>query len=217
MVESSGTTSYAYDKLNSNPSSVTYSYDSAGNRTAMTQDGTTISYDYDAADRLTAITTGAASTTLTWDNIGQLLSKGGQTYTWDAIGRLVGLTNDGTTASYTYNGDGVRVGSTVNGTTTSYLQNLASGLPDVLIETTAGIATHYVYGSGIVARIGNETSYYHADGLGSTRAMSNLAAQAATVYTYDAFGMVRVQSNNSSNPFTYTYRNGTMIRTLVDS
>jgi len=75
--------------------------------------------------------TGGTSLSFTWNNNGQMLTKGSQSFSWDPLGRLEGLTNGGTSANYRYNGDGVRVGRTVSGTTTTYLQDLASGLPQV--------------------------------------------------------------------------------------
>ena len=93
MVEPSGTTTYTYDELNrltgvaypiGNPANVTYTYDAMGNRLTLTEGGVTTNYVYDNADRLTS-TTGGSAQTFTWDNNGQMLSKGSQTFTWDAL------------------------------------------------------------------------------------------------------------------------------------
>jgi RHS repeat-associated protein len=135
-----------------------------------------------------------------------LLIKGSQTFSWDSLGRMTGLTNGGTKASYDYNGDGMRVGRTVNGTATTYLQDLAAGLPVVMVESTNSIPTRYIYGTDLMTQLDNADApaYYHADGLGSTRAMSDLSGQQTATYTYDAFGAVRTQTGGAGNPFTFT-------------
>jgi RHS repeat-associated protein len=214
MSEPDGVTNYTYDDLyrltgvtypSGLPLAVTYTYDPMGNRKTMTQDGILTTSDYDIADRLLSTTTGAVTTDYTWDNNGNMLSKGSQTFSWDAFGHLTGLTNGSTTASYTYNGDGVRVGRIVNGTGTAYLQDLAAGLPIVMAETTNANTARYVYGVDLISQVdGINFGYYHADGLGSTRVMTDIAGVQSAAYTYDAFGSVRSQSGGAGNSFTYT-------------
>ena len=145
-------------------------------------------------------------TSFTWDNNGNMLAKGAQTFTWDQANRLTGLTNGGATASYTYNGDGVRVGRTVNGITTAYLQDLAAGFSVVLRETTSGSHTNYVYGNDLKASINNDgvLSFYHTDGLGSTRLLTNNSGVVTDRYSYDVFGSSRTHTGVSAQPFTYT-------------
>jgi RHS repeat-associated protein len=213
MVDGSGTTSYTYDELNrltgvtypsGTPASVSYTYDAMGNRLTMVQDGVTTTYTYDAADRLTG-TTGGSSLSFTWDDNGQMLTKGSQTFAWDALGRMVGLINGGTTASYVYNVDGVRTGKIVDGVSTDYLQDLAAGLPVVMAETTGSVTSQYVYGSDLIAQVNGSTPvYYHADGLGSTRAMTDSTGVSTDQYTYDAFGVTRSHTGISSQIYTFT-------------
>jgi len=119
---------------------------------------------------------------------------------------MTGLTNGGTTASYSYNGDGVRIGRTVSGTATSYLQDLAAGLPQVMSETSSGNTLQYVVGSDLIAQVNGSTpSYYHADGLGSTRAMTDGREQETDQYTYDAFGAARNHTGTSNQMFHFLW------------
>jgi YD repeat-containing protein len=161
-----------------------------GNRATMVNSvsGTT-NYTYDNADRL--LTAGA--TAFTWDNNGNQLTKGAATYAYDVANRLTQVVNGGTTVQYAYDGDGKRASKTVNGTATSYAYDVNAALPVVLTETTSGIATTYLYGTDLLARYDNAgtPTYYHADGLGSVRALSNSAGQSVATYNYDAFGAVR--------------------------
>ncbi len=55
----------------------------------------------------------------------------------------------------------------------------------VLSETTAGQATRYVYGNDLV-RLENPAgapTFYHTDGLGRSRALSNLTGQRTDSYS----------------------------------
>jgi hypothetical protein len=88
------------------------------------------------------------------------------------------VSQGGTTTAYTYAGDGpsaslrtgVRLVTSVNGQATKYVVDVVSGLPNVLAETTAGAAVHYMYGLGQVAQLqDNQTQWLLGDGLGSVR------------------------------------------------
>jgi RHS repeat-associated protein len=105
--------------------------------------------------------------------------------------------------TFTYNGDGVRVGKSVNGSATDYVQDLAGGLPMVLADGGA-TTNRYVYGNDRLAQVDLQTSYFHADGLGRTRRMSNGSGQAISNYVYDGFGATRVQATDSSVSYRYT-------------
>jgi len=210
MVDVDGTTSYSYDDLYrltqvdcpvGTPATVSYTYDAMGNRTVMTTTST-ITYTYDTADRLLA----SGPITFTWDNNGNMLSKGDITYSYDYANRLVEVISGTQTITFTYNGDGVRVGKCVDGTCTTYLQDVAAPLPVVLVDTTGGQDSLYTYGLDLVAMTdpSSAQSYYHYDGLGSTRNLSNGTGQGIASYTYDAFGAVRSTTGSSGNEFTFT-------------
>ena len=191
------------------PAKVTYTYDAAGNR--LTQAGTLgkVKYEYDAANRLTAVN-GVA---YTWDNAGNLLSDGTRKYTWDAAGRLTQACPErsrrvvsGThTTAYTYNGDGVRVQQVVDGKATRYVQDVAAPLPVVLVERSGLQAAYYLYGLDLIGReqsspVGPATAwqYYHYDGLGSVRHITDGRGQEVGRYSYYAFGAARAVSGVDS-------------------
>lgn len=214
MTDSDGVTTYTYDDLDRITSSVTYpsgspvtasyTYDPMGNRLTMTEDGVVTSYGYDDADRLTSRTQGATVTNYTWDADGNLLTKGDQTFTWNAIGKLASWTDGVAAASYVYNGDGVRVSQTENSTTTNYLQDLAAGMAIVLRETEGSNAIDYVYGLDLISQNdGTDISYLLADGLGSTRVITDAAGALTGHYAYDVFGQVRTQTGTAETDFTF--------------
>jgi RHS repeat-associated protein/uncharacterized repeat protein (TIGR01451 family) len=213
MLDQDGITSYTYDALNrligvayptGSPSSVIYAYDPMGNRLSMAEDGVTTTYNYDGADRLTSLVKSGVTTHFTWDNNGNMLSKGGLVFTWDRANRLSGLTDGSVTASYRYNGDGVRLGKTVDGVVTDYLQDQAAGLPVVLRESVGAGSHDYVYGLDLIAVESATWTFYHTDGLGNTRFLTDPSGSITDRYSYDAFGAERSHTGASTQPFTYT-------------
>jgi RHS repeat-associated protein len=183
--------------------SADYTYDAMGNRLSMTTPTEAITYTYDLADRLLNISDG---TTFTWDGNGNQLSKGSTNYTYDTANRLTQVANGATTVQFTYDGDGKRTSKTVNGTSTSYLYDVNAVLPVVLVETTDGADTLYTYGTDLIAMTepGGVQSYYHHDGLGSVRNLSDGTGAAIASYTYEAFGNLRMMKGSSGNAFQFT-------------
>jgi len=178
-----------------------------GNRLAMTSSahGTT-TYSYDAGDRLLSFADPGGTTNLTWDDNGNMTDKGSATYTFDPLDRLIQVVDGTTTVGFAYDGDGVRLGKTVGGVTTAYVQDLAAPLPVVLTEVTGGDTSLYVYGNDLSTledSVG-DAHFYHLDGLGSTRALSNVAGASTDTYSYDVFGEIRSKSGSSSQSYTYT-------------
>jgi hypothetical protein len=98
------------------------------------------------------------------------------------------------------------VSKIVNGTATAYVQDVAAPLPVMLAETTAGQTSLYVYGNDLETWVdaAGIPTFYHNDGLGSTRNLSNDAGQSAVQYSYDVFGAVRRMTGASANEFTFT-------------
>ncbi len=213
-------TSYSYDfasRLTSithnGPSglieSVTYTYDTAGNRLTANRavgaattvpNATTASYD--AANELTAIASGATQS-LTYDANGNLTSDGANTYTWDARNRLIAISG-AVSASFTYDALGRRVSKTVNGVTT---QLIYDGNDIVQESGSSGVAS-YLRSLNIdepFVRQSSTSEYYHTDALGSVLALTGQNGAVQTTYNYEAFGKTTI-TGTSSNPFQFTGR-----------
>ena len=137
-------------------------------------------YTYDTANRLTSVN----GVTYTWDNNGNLLSDGMNTYTHDHANCLATASGGGNTVGYNYNGLGDRVRQTVNGVTTSYTLDLDTGLTQVLAD---GTNTH-LYGTGRIAQYDPEVQYFLGDALGSVRQMVNAAGQVNLAKGYEPYG-----------------------------
>jgi RHS repeat-associated protein len=186
---------YTYDPLQrltsatySDGKSFQYEYDAVGNRIISTQTITSTlvtSYTYDVANRLTAVNGQA----YTWDNNGNLLNDGSQTYLYNQANRLITITAPGLTWSAAYDGDGARLKQTVNGAETGYTLDLAASLVQVLMMQDAGGKTAYLYG---VTRIGEKQpggwAYHLGDALGSVRQLVDGSAQVTLARGYMPYG-----------------------------
>jgi RHS repeat-associated protein len=191
-----------------------YRYDSVGNRLSRNDSAEGVTtYAYDANDRLLNATTSGIATTYTYDNNGNTTGKttGGNTvtYQWNAENRLISAdTNgDGTIDVLNrYNEDGIRVSQTVNGQETKFLIDANLPYAQVLEEYTSGgsVNVSYVYGNDLISQNRNgERAFYHVDGLGSTRALTDEFGFLNNRYVYDAFGQTITFIGNTSNSYLF--------------
>jgi RHS repeat-associated protein len=219
---------YTYDVLNrliseaitdpvAGNRTITYTYDAVGNRLSVTDSvaGTT-TYTYDADDHLVTETTGTGQVIhYTYDASGNMLSSdGGPTdqtvYSWDFENRLVGAVVTGPSGtqviSYVYNADGIRVASVVDGQETRYLVDASQALTPVVDEYAPDgtILVAYTHGLHLISQDrGGVLSFYHADGLGNTRFLTDSQGHVTDTYTYDAFGNVLESTGSTPNVYLY--------------
>jgi len=138
--------------------------------------------------------------TYTWDNNGNLLNDGTNTFTYDYANRLVSLTNGVDNYNYHYNGLGDRIQQTVNGVTTTYVLDLNVGLTQVLSDGT----DTYLYG---LSRIGEEDTawdYYLGDALGSVRQLADFSGAVSLAQTFEPYGEVLNTFGNGSSNYNFT-------------
>ena len=191
---------------------LSYTYDSAGNRTKLTATGTesyVIDYTYNNVNQLTSETkteSGATETTsYTYDANGNMLSKtspeGTQANTYNNLNQLVSSITAGVTSSYTYNVDGIRTSKTVGTATTDYI--LDGG--NVVAEAQNGdVTSTYLRGANLLSTsTEDETSYYIFNAHGDVTGLTNGAQNVTKAYDYDAFGVEKDPSATDENPFRY--------------
>ncbi|MCU7919309.1 MAG: putative Ig domain-containing protein [Candidatus Thiodiazotropha sp. (ex Epidulcina cf. delphinae)] len=219
IVEDTGrTVDYVYDSLyrlisesvtdliNGN-SQVDYAYDAVGNRLTKTVDGlVTLNYSYDANDRLLS----EGTTSYTYDANGNTLTKNDgslTTYGYDADNRLVQVQSVTQILGYGYDADGIRRSVSVNGVVTRHLVDKNRDYAQVIEERNAAnnLQVAYTYGDDLISQdSGGSTSYYHYDGLGSTRALTDNSELATDTYTYEAFGSLIRSTGTTPNSYLYT-------------
>ena len=178
----------------------TYTYDAVGNRSAEVANAGTTTYAYDAADRLTSTTApGNVITNYTFDSNGNQTAAGPRTFTYDFADRLKTAVVGTTTETYTYAGDGVRLsastGSQAN-KTTKFLWDRSFGLAQLAIERNGSDALlrSYAYGLDLLnQKAGNNTYWYHHDGLGSVVDVTSSTGTSLAWTDYYPYGLVRQQ------------------------
>jgi RHS repeat-associated protein len=73
------------------------------------------------------------------------------------------------------------------------------------LDQNGQVNVAYLYGDDLVSQYrGNDVNYYHYDGLGSTRALTDSTATVTNTYSYEAFGGLQEQTGETENNYLYT-------------
>lgn len=154
-------------------------------------------------DRLTAW----GGKNITYDAVGNMLTKGSTAFTWTQ-GRKLASVSNGKSIQYAYDHTGNRVKKTVNGTVTEY--HLAGNL--ILSETTGSSTQSYRYDSSgklFSATIGGNIYFYLHNLQGDVIGLVNASGTKVVEYTYDSWGNVLSITGSLKdtvgvqNPFRY--------------
>ncbi len=159
---------------------------------------------YDQDNRITNWN-GTTWPSTNWDNDGNLLTDGTNSYTWNARNQLTAISG-GTTASFSYDAFGRRQSKTTSGTATSFLYD---GLNAVQERVGGSITANLLTGGldEVFARTeGTTTRALLADALGSTVALVEPGGSILTQYQYEPYGQTTVLGTASGNPSQYTGR-----------
>jgi RHS repeat-associated protein len=231
---------YAYDKLGritqrtellgGTEKTYSYSYDTAGRLTGVSEGTATTTYGYDKnGNRISASTTGGASVTGTYDAQDRLLSYGDVSYTYgkngevtsriagsvttqleyNDLGNLVvaGL-SDGTRIDYLVDGSGMRVGRKVNGALQQAFLYQSSLRPVAELDGSGNVVSRFVYATHVNVPDymvkGGITYRIVTDHLGSPRLVVNATdGSVAQRIDYDEFGNVLQDTNPGFQPFGF--------------
>jgi RHS repeat-associated protein len=188
-------------------------------------------YDYDERDRLLTESSGDA-TLYGWDENGNQISKSGPqgaTYEWDFENRLrkVSLAN-GTVVEHDYDVDGTRIRTrttpptgpptTIDDLVDPYHQTSAAGrglvLSQVVVETdapTGALAAYHVRGDDLLATLRPDDTapttlvarYFHAEGIGTVRALTDEAGAVSDRYELEAFGELLAHDGDDPNSYLF--------------
>jgi len=201
-----------------------FGYDPVGNRLKQVHTDaagtvTTTNAAFDARDR--QLTRGGQG--WTWDVNGNLAAKVGEaTYAWDFDSRLQQvMLQDGTVVTHGYDADGVRVTTATRKpdgiiTTVNYLVDTSGALSQVVAESTqigagaSALSAYYVRGDDLLAVMrpgataGSWTSrFYHSDGLGSIRALTDESGAVTDRWSYTAFGELLSHEGEDANAYLF--------------
>ncbi|MBC7329737.1 hypothetical protein H5T88_05180 [bacterium] len=111
------------------------------------------------------------------------------------------ILTSGASIVYNYDHEGKRIGKTMDGTTKDYYFDG----DDLIIEAQGeNILAYYTQGQGLISQRRNNASYfYHYDGLGSTKALTDANQNIQSTTIYDAWGNILQASGAITNPFLY--------------
>lgn len=206
------TTSYAYDAAgeltginysDGQTPNISEGYDTAGNRTSLTDGSGTSTFTYDSLNRMVAATDGSGATvahaydltghltTLTYPN-GQSVNR-----TYDAAGHLTSVTDWlGNTTNFTYDANANLTGDQYpNGVNTSRTYDAVDRTTAIVDTGSSGTLANFNYARDPVGQLASETSNNgSANTIHYTRdTLDQLTAANQTPYGYDA----------ANNPTTY--------------
>jgi len=211
-----------------------YGYDVASNLTSLTyRKGATtlgnLTYEYDAVGRVTKVggsfsrtglpqplSTGSYNSanqqttfgtqSLTYDDNGNLISDGINSYGWNARDQLVSISGPGLTATFQYDALGRRISKLINGATTGYLYDEQ----DVVQEQGGTASVNILSGQDVdevLARTDSSGANYPiTDMLGSIVALTDSAGGIQTHYIYEPFGKTSASGAPSGSAYEYTGR-----------
>jgi RHS repeat-associated protein len=144
----------------------------------------------------------------TYDDNGNLTDDGTYTYTWSVAGWLTQVESIATTVVYTYNGDGVRVAQEVDGQVTRWVQDMVD-LAQVLVETSGGAETIYLYGHARLAQVeGSACEWFLGDALGSVRQIVDDDGAVTLARDYTPFGLLRAEAGTGDSGYGFTGEQG---------
>ncbi|MCM3901796.1 MAG: RHS repeat-associated core domain-containing protein [Pyrinomonadaceae bacterium] len=207
-------TTLTYKKGATTLGTLTYTYDTMGNRiktggtfarSNLPPALTTVSYN--ANNQQTTFGTN----TETYDLNGNLatVTDAGvtTTYAWNARNQLTSISNPGFAASFTYDSFGRRTGRTVQGVVTNYVYD---GLNPVQEKAGATVTANLLTGLGIdeffTRTDGVGVRSLLPDALGSTVALGDGTGTLQTQYTYEPFGYTTQTGQANTNSYKYTGR-----------
>jgi len=130
---------------------------------------------------------------------------------YDELGQLVQVGQD----SYFYDAEGLRVEAILAGVTRRYTVDPNAQFSRVLEEQDGNgqVIARYVYGIGLISREDAGTGavrIYHFDHRGNTVALTNEEGNITDRYAYTPYGKLAGRVGNTPNPFMFDGRDGVM-------
>lgn len=183
------------------------SYNADGDPTKL---GST-AQSFSTADQLTSSRTGTASTTFSYDTLGDRISDtpasgSATTYKYDQAGQLSSITQGSLASySYTYNGDGLRSSATDSaGKTQSFVYDDSAVSTPLLLSDGD---YDFIYGpnGNLVEQVESGTSTYAITDYENTpRILTSVTGALVGTLTYSTTGVLTASTGSVSTPIGYT-------------
>ncbi len=136
--------------------------------------------------------------------------EGSWVYEWTCDNKMERAEKDGALeAEYAYDYRGERIRKTTPGESVNYLvdNNNRTGYSQVARETNASGAelAAYSFGDDLISQTrAGAVSFFHYDGLGSTRALTSIAGDVTDAVTYLAFGQILARTGTTEFSHLFT-------------
>jgi RHS repeat-associated protein len=179
-----------------------YAYDGIGNRLNHTKNSQTNNYSY-LNDTLLSTITGSSSTTLQYDNAGNIVQKGNMTLSYNQAGQLEEVNLNSANTQYSYNHLRQRVVKIQANGSEIFYQYLPDGR--LLTETDANgtVYKHYIWLEQQLLAVVDRTSgsavaqllYAHNDHLNTVTSLSNTNGDVVWQAKYTAFGLGNINED----------------------
>jgi RHS repeat-associated protein len=200
---------------------ITYEYDKVGNRMKKIIGADTTQYVYNNRDQLLHEILGTDTTSYDYDDNGNTIKKTAGAvvtdYEYDYDNRLIqALENSEFLSGYTYDADGNRITKQTKQTrqtretiidTVNYVVDPNQALAQVLTEydNSGAVIVSYLHGDDLISQNrGGVKSYYHYDGLGSTRLLTDTTGLISDKYAFYAFGLTLYAIGTTPNAYLFT-------------
>jgi RHS repeat-associated protein len=178
----------------------TFNYTSIGNIISNSEDGAG-AYGY--GTRLPHAVKSANGANYSYDQNGNMLTRGGQELVYDPENRLTLVVMSNSTVAFGYDASGARLWK--QGAPTNSLQVWIDGIYE---EKDGKILYHVLAGDRIVCTFdstGITAEYYHPDQLHSTAVETDASGNPYQHYEYSAFGQSRYTSSSTAFPVSRRY------------
>nr|WP_275577127.1 RHS repeat-associated core domain-containing protein [Dyella flava] len=208
-------TGLTYTQANGNTlGNLVYGYDSDGRINSKTgtfatdtlPTPTTQAPTFDLNDRETSFN----GTAMNYDADGNLTFDGTNTYTWNARNQLVQVSQNGVAQlNYTYDAMGRRTSKAVQGgTPMQYLYDRFNAVQETQGSAVNPILTGLAIDERFARNDVTGRTYFLADGLNSTIALTDPTGAVKEQYSYDPYGSVTPSDTTTgfTNPYQYTGR-----------
>jgi YD repeat-containing protein len=193
-----------------------YAYDPGGNRIRLWEDGAQIVANFGEMGELTSFGLDAFTTDHFGNTKTQMSGLTTTTFNWDFESRLIGIDypNSANDDSHEYDGNGLRMRSKLGGAAdwTNFVWDEVGG--DLIAEYTLVSGTYTlrslnVWGQGLLWTDRQGTKrYYHFDGEGSTRALTDSSQNVTETYEYTSFGELIAATGAAVNSFRWKGQTG---------
>ena len=159
------------------------------------------SFQHDTNNRLISW----GGNTVCYDLDGNMLSNGSLSCTYDSANRLVSAGAH----TYTYNAEDVRIRNLCADEDTTYTYSTNAKLSMLLMKTTNGVVTKYVYGKGLIGEeVSGAFKTYRFDCRGSTIAITDTSGNITDTFAYDTYGKLLSRTGTNKVIFGYNGRDG---------